>query len=94
MHHMNMSVSEIYRTTKHVYSALQIDGKVRVETVQVGMLIAIYEVSHGLQTQANFTVSSCATMLQILDLDTSPIRVNQQSRMLERLKSSLLRLDR
>lgn len=91
---MNMSVSELYRTTKHVYSALQIDGEVRVETVQVGMLIAIYEVSHDLQTQANFTVSSCATMLQILDLDTSPIRVNQQSRMLERLKSSLLRLDR
>jgi hypothetical protein len=86
IHQKNMGATELYRAMKYIYVTLQIDGDVRVETVQVGMLIAIYE--------ANLTISNCAIMLQILDLETSSIQINTQSRILGRLKSSLLRLDR
>ena len=94
IHQKSMGTTELYRAMKHIYVALQIDFGMRVETVQFGMLIAIYEVSHGLQTQADLTVSSCVIMLQNLDFETFPVFVNKQPHMLKRLKSSLLRLDR
>ncbi|KAL6158795.1 hypothetical protein ACJQWK_04268 [Exserohilum turcicum] len=94
IHQKSMSTTELYRTMKHIHVILQMDIEMRVEAIQVGMLIAAYEVSHGLRTQAHFTVSSCAIMLQILDCETSPVHIGKQSRMLKQLKSSLLRLDR
>lgn len=94
IHQNSMGTTELYRAMKHIYAALQIISRMRIEVVQVGMLIAIYEVSHGLQTQADLTVSSCAIMLQTLEFESFPICLGEQPDMLKRLKSSLLRLDR
>lgn len=90
----SVGVTELYRAMKHIYLVLQTDLAVMVETVQLGILIAMYEVSHGMQTQADYTVSACAIMLQHLDHETSQDHADDQVRMLKRLKTSLLRLDR
>jgi hypothetical protein len=84
----------LYRTMKQIYSLLQIHGPVKNETAQVGMLIAVYEVSHGLQPQASLTISVCATILHTMSLDPSQRAVEKEWNEIERLCSSLLRLDR
>ncbi|KAH7384345.1 hypothetical protein DE146DRAFT_223438 [Phaeosphaeria sp. MPI-PUGE-AT-0046c] len=90
----SIGVTEVYRAMKHIFVALQTDFEIRVEAVQIGVLIAMYEVSHGLQAQANYTVSTCAIMVQYLEPASPPDSAHGQAYMLKRLKSSLLRLDR
>lgn len=90
----SLAKTTLYRAMKQIFSLLQIHDRVKKETAQVGMLIAVYEVSHGLQTQAGLTISVCATMLHILRLDPSQRTVEKESNGIERLCSSLLRLDR
>lgn len=89
-----VGITELYRAMKHIYVVLQTDFEIRVESVQIGVLIAMYEVSHGMQTQADYTVSACAIMLQHLQPASSPESADGQAHMLKRLNSSLLRLDR
>lgn len=90
----SLGITELYRAIKHIYVVLQTDFDIRVEVVQLGVLIAMYEVSHGMQAQADYTVSACAIMLQYLDSEMSQGQSDGQSHMLKRLKTSLLRLDR
>lgn len=93
-HHDTMNTSELYRAMKQIHAILQADEKMKVGQLQVGMLVAGYEVSHGLRTQASLTVSSCVGLLRILDLEANLGQMDELSRMLGLLKSSLVRLDR
>lgn len=93
-HHGSMAATMLYRTVKQIFSLLQSHSRVSKETAQVGMLIVAYEVSHGLQPQASLTISVCATMLHILDLESSRSQMNKPPSGIERLNSTLLRLDR
>lgn len=92
-HQKDMAASGLYRTMKQVFAVITCDGKARVEKLQIGMLIAIFEVSHGLRTQASMTVSNCAIILQILDLAADQSHLDKNEHMLRWLRPSLLRLE-
>ncbi|KAH7072597.1 hypothetical protein BKA63DRAFT_46516 [Paraphoma chrysanthemicola] len=92
-HSKSMVASQLYRTMKQVFAVINCDGEVIVEKLQVGMMIAIFEVTHGLRSQASMTVSNCAVMLQSLNLARPQDRLDRGRHMLQWLGPSLLRLE-
>lgn len=85
---------ELYRTLKLLLGLLQGRSEVELGGVQVGMLIAVYEVGHGMQRQAIQTMASCAALLRILELDARKKGVMEAVELMEWLQASMLFLDR
>lgn len=85
--------SELYRTTKQIISALQSCRNLELEVLQLAMLVTVYEVGHGLHTQAFQTLASAAALLRMLELGARG-KSTQFLETLQWLKASILMLDR
>ncbi|CZR57315.1 uncharacterized protein PAC_07204 [Phialocephala subalpina] len=64
------SGDELYLTLKSIWSLLQGTGKVTFELVQLGILIASWELAQALHQDSWLTIGSCIRMAQILGLHT------------------------
>lgn len=85
---------QLYRSLKQSLALLQTSSEVTAEALQLGLLIAVYEVSHGMKRQAFQSLGSCKAMLILLEYDALYRISTRLSEMLEWLKASLLMLDR
>lgn len=64
------SGDELYLTLKSIWSLLQSTGKVSLELVQLGILIAAWEHAQALHQDSWLTIGSCIRMAQVLGLHT------------------------
>ncbi len=63
-------LEELYPTLKSVYSMLQSTGKITLELIQTGILIASYEHTQALHQNAWMSIGSCVRMAHVLGLHT------------------------
>ncbi|PMD21980.1 hypothetical protein NA56DRAFT_107786 [Hyaloscypha hepaticicola] len=66
----NFGEQELYPTVKSIYSLLQSTGKVSMELVQAGVLIACYEHCQGLHQNAWLTIGACVRIGHLMGLQT------------------------
>lgn len=94
--HQTMGTSELYRAMKQVQVLLQSrgDSGLDLSVLRMGMLIALYEVGHGLRRQALQTLASCTAALKILELETKSKPDDKELNTVQWLKASLITLDR
>jgi hypothetical protein len=90
----HVTASELYRTMKQIAALMQSRRELHVEVVQIGMIIAAYEVGHGLQTPACQTLASCIALLRALSLDARRKKDMALVETTKWLKVSMLMLDR
>lgn len=84
---------ELYQSLKQVIAVLQSRSEAEMQSLQLGLSIAVYEVGHGMATQALQTLISCKAMLTLLEHGVN--RCNKQTlETIEWLKASLLMLER
>jgi hypothetical protein len=86
--------SQLYQALKQVLSLLQTTNEVKIEALQLGLSVAVYEVGHSLATQASQTLSYCQSMLIMLEHNALDSGNKKMLQTLEWLKASLLLLDR
>jgi hypothetical protein len=58
-----------YLTAKHFVTEIEAAGIFTLQVLQASVLIAIYELGHGIYPSLNLTISSCATRAIALDLE-------------------------
>ena len=63
--------SMLYRTVKQFYFDVESAGRLSTQLLQAGILILIYELGHGIYPAAIMSVSSCARIGAVLELDRS-----------------------
>jgi hypothetical protein len=61
---------ELYPTVKSIYSLLQSTGKVSMELVQAGVLVACYEHCQALHQDAWLSIGACVRMGHLMGLHT------------------------
>lgn len=86
--------SHLYQALKQTFAIQQSTDKTGLEALQVGLSIVVYEVGHGLSSQAFQTLSCCKAILILLahdELNGSDIQAQQT---MDWLRASLLMLDR
>jgi hypothetical protein len=88
------SRSELYRAMKQVLAMLQSREELHLEVAQIGMLIAVYEIGHGLQRPASQTLASCIALVRMLGLDARKKSNATLASTVEWLEVSMLMLDR
>lgn len=81
---------QLYRTLKQILALLQSEEHIGLETLQISMLLTVYEVGHAMSKQAFQTLSASVSILKLLDLSTPNPTLESY---LSWLKSSLLMLD-
>jgi hypothetical protein len=59
---------ELFRTLKNIYSLLQSTGKISIELIQAGLLVASYEHCQALSQDAWLLIGACSRMGEVLDL--------------------------
>lgn len=64
----NSRVESLYYTTKGFYSLLQANGRVSLDLIQAGLLIAVYEHCQALYEISALTIGICARMGYFLGL--------------------------
>ena len=77
------SLGELYPTLKSVYSMLQSTGRVTLEIIQIGILLASYEHAQALHQNAWLSMGSCVRMSQVLGLHTllqTPVPADREER--------------
>lgn len=92
--HDNPSRDKLYGALKQVVAALQSRGKATMEMLQLGLSVAVYEVGHGMTTQAFQTLGGCKAMLILLEHEVPNSGDTQVQETIDWLKASLLMLDR
>lgn len=85
---------EVYRSLKLILALLQSRAEVELGGVQVGMMITVYELGHGMHRQAVQTMASSAALLRILELDARKQNVGEAIELIEWMQVSMLMLDR
>ena len=63
-------LEEFYPALKSVYSMLQSTGRISLELIQTGVLIASYEHAQALHQNAWMSIGSCVRMAHVLGLHT------------------------
>lgn len=66
----NFGEQELYPTVKSIYSLLQSTGKVSMELVQAGVIIACYEHCQALHQDAWLSIGACVRMAHLMGLNT------------------------
>jgi hypothetical protein len=66
----NFGEQELYPTVKSIYSLLQSTGKVSMELVQAGVLVACYEHCQALHQDAWLSIGACVRMGHLMGLHT------------------------
>lgn len=82
----------LYTTIKQIHATLQSSGEVQQELVQSDMIVAVYELAHGMSRQAYMTLGACVAMVTLLDFGT-PRSVDVEDN-LNLLHVAILVLDR
>ncbi|KAH6644782.1 hypothetical protein C7974DRAFT_300742 [Boeremia exigua] len=93
-HAEHPSDCQLYRVLKQVLALLQTKHDADIEALQLGLSIAVYEVGHGMGTQAFQTILSCKAILTILEHGATAIDDISTLETTEWLKASLIMLDR
>jgi hypothetical protein len=86
--------SELYAALKQAVATLQSRSDAAMESLQLGLSLAVYEVGHGMTTQAFQTLSSCKAMLILLERNLLHSDDGQAQETIDWPKASLLMLDR
>jgi hypothetical protein len=66
----NFGERELYPAVKTMYTLLQSTGKVSMELVQAGVLVACYEHCQALHQDAWLSIGACVTMAHLMGLHT------------------------
>ncbi|KAE9372329.1 hypothetical protein N431DRAFT_339949 [Stipitochalara longipes BDJ] len=66
----NFGEQELYPTVKSIYSLLQSTGKVSMELVQAGILVACYEHCQAMHQDAWLSIGACVRMAHLMGLHT------------------------
>jgi hypothetical protein len=85
---------ELYRTLKQILALLQTRPELQFATIQVSMLIAVYEFGGGLQVQAHQTLGNSITMLRLFELNSRRLNHAGHLHLINWMKVSMLMLDR
>jgi hypothetical protein len=64
--------SSLYTLVRRLYSLVDSFGNVSVELVQCKLLIALFEMAHGLQSAAYMSIGACSKMGIVLGIDKLP----------------------
>jgi hypothetical protein len=86
--------SELYRTIKQVLALLQTRNELHLDAVQLGMLVTVYEVGHGMHIQACQTLAGSVALLRMLWLSARKQKDTELVEIAEWLQVSILMLDR
>jgi hypothetical protein len=86
--------SELYRTIKQGLALLYTRKELHLEAVQLGMLVTVYEVGHGLQVQACQTLAGSVALLRMLWLSARKHQDTELVKTADWLQVSYLMLDR
>jgi hypothetical protein len=84
----------LYRTLKQVLALLQTRADIQFETIQVSVMIAVYELGGGLQVQAHQTLANITTMLRLFGLNARRSKNEAHLYIADWMKVSMLMLDR
>jgi len=66
------TASSLYTLVRRLYSLVDSMGIVSVELVQCKLLIALFEMAHGLQSAAYMSIGACSRMGVVLGIDKQP----------------------
>lgn len=91
---MHVVQCALYSTLKQILALLQCRPDVELEVLQIGLLIAVYELGNGLQKPGFQTLAASAAMLRTLELDAKQRQDNDLTATVEWLKASMLMVDR
>jgi hypothetical protein len=69
--HVMVARSMLYRTVKQFYFDIESTGRLSVPALQAAVLIAIYELGHGIYPAAIISVANCARIGTLLGIDRS-----------------------
>jgi hypothetical protein len=92
--HEHMGTSELYAALKQIHALSQSAVKLGLDGLQIGLMIAVYEVGHGLRQQAFQTLSSCTATMRLLELEAQRKQDIASLEMMKWLKTSVAMLDR
>ncbi|KAL7907559.1 hypothetical protein GGI35DRAFT_454400 [Trichoderma velutinum] len=68
---VTVAKSMLYRTVKQFYFDIESSGRFSVQTLQAAILIAIYELGHGIYPAAIISVANCARIGTLIGIDRS-----------------------
>ncbi|KAL7940805.1 hypothetical protein V8C42DRAFT_336403 [Trichoderma barbatum] len=68
---VTVAKSMLYRTVKQFYFDVESSGRLSIQTLQAAVLIAIYELGHGIYPAAIISVANCARIGALLGIDKS-----------------------
>ncbi|KAL6814303.1 hypothetical protein J3E69DRAFT_347044 [Trichoderma sp. SZMC 28015] len=68
---VTVAKSMLYRTTKQFYFDIESSGRFSVQTLQAAILIALYELGHGIYPAAIISVANCARIGTLIGIDKS-----------------------
>ncbi|KAL6706032.1 hypothetical protein ACN47E_006134 [Coniothyrium glycines] len=85
---------ELYRALKQAIALLQSKNSIDLGTLQLSMLIGIYEIGHAMHAAAAQSLASCAASLKLLDSQARSVKDERCIEIIRRLNSSMLMLDR
>jgi hypothetical protein len=90
----NMGVSELYAALKQVHALSQSATKLELRVLQTGIILAVYEMGHGLRQQYFQTIASCTATLTFLELEAGRKQEMMSLDILGWMKTSVAMLDR
>ncbi|KAH7088924.1 hypothetical protein FB567DRAFT_522621 [Paraphoma chrysanthemicola] len=89
-----MRRSELHATLKQVHALWQYGLRLEIRSIQLGLLIAVFELGHGQSQQAFQTLATCAATLRCLELDAERRQEAGILKIMRWLKTSVAMLDR
>lgn len=94
-HAEHISTGVLYTTVKQLLAIGQAAGEPSLELFRAGMLMSVYECSHGMAKQALVTLSSCVAMFDLIKLDfRQPHRESCSEEIVASLDAAIIMLDR
>lgn len=64
-----------YRNTKHFYLEVENSGSLSILTLQAGILIALYELGHGIYPAAYLSIGACARYAYAIGINVKPTKI-------------------
>jgi hypothetical protein len=92
--HENMGASELYAVVKQVHALMQTALELDLAVLQIGMIVAVYEIGHSLRQQAFQTLAICVATLTFLELEAVRKQDAEMVDVVGWLKASLAMIDR
>jgi hypothetical protein len=90
----NMGASELYAAVKQVHALMQTALELDTAVLQIGMIIAVYEMGHSLRQQAFQTLGICVATLTFLELEAGRKQDAESLKVVGWMKASVAMIDR